>query len=509
MVKDEPHRRESDPLSALRSAIVAVLGVRRAAIWFGPTVGLALGEGRLRLTLPNQFHLEYVRRTLRGELTQACQQVLGQVPTFEWVVAEAADGAPLAAEPANPSSVSPSGSAASHETLVGTGATLFEAVAARPGRRAARSASAPPHQAPAAVAISDGAASPPAASPREPLDLASFVPGTVNQLAWSIAQTVAHQPGTYQPVLFHGPTGVGKSHLLEGICTEYRRRHPRGRALVLTAEQYTTSFLAALRGSGLPSFRHKMRGVELLAIDDVQFFFGKRATLEEVLHTVKALIHGRRQVVLAADRPLEQLGELGPELVDRLRGGMVCGLAVPDEGARVELLRQRACRLGLELSDDLARRLAAACGAHVRQLQGTLHRLHALSRAHARPVTAELMSQALDGMAPAGPGPVGLREVERAVQQTLGLGEGQLRSAGGSRRLTQVRILAMYLARKHTPAALAEIGSYFGVKSHSSVISAERKVRGWLRESSRLPLDERPERVDELIRRVEARLSVG
>ena len=120
------------------------------------------------------------------------------------------------------------------------------------------------------------------------------------------------------PVLLYGPTGVGKTHLLRSIRAEYRRRHSRARAIYLTAEQFTTSFVEALRGSGLPSFRQKCRGADLLLIDDLQFFPGKRASLEELLHTIDAVAAEGRRLVLASDRGLAELRTLGHELVSRL-----------------------------------------------------------------------------------------------------------------------------------------------------------------------------------------------
>ena len=114
--------------------------------------------------------------------------------------------------------------------------------------------------------------------------------GTPNCLAHKAAQMAAEKPGTYSPLLVHGPIGTGKTHLLEGICSAYRNAHPRASTLYLSAEQFTSHFLEALHGSGMPNFRRKYRGVELLIIDDVQFFKDKRATLVELLHTIDALL---------------------------------------------------------------------------------------------------------------------------------------------------------------------------------------------------------------------------
>ncbi len=153
---------------------------------------------------------------------------------------------------------------------------------------------------------------------------------------------IVEQPGEVTPFFVHGPTGVGKTHLLEGIWSEMRRRGGR-RVIYLAAEQFTTYFLQALRGSGLPSFRQKYREVDLLIIDDVQFFAGKQATIIELLHTIDALLRESRQLVLAADRPLQELRGLGNEFAARTAGGLACGMQPLDFETRREVLRQSRC----------------------------------------------------------------------------------------------------------------------------------------------------------------------
>ena len=153
-------------------------------------------------------------------------------------------------------------------------------------------------------------------------------------------------------MLFCGPTGVGKTHLLRAILQEYRRHHPRSAAVYLTAEQFTTGFVEALRGSGLPSFRQKCRGAKLLAIDDLQFFVGKQRTLEELLYTVDTLVAEGRQLVLASDRGLAELRALGPELVSRLAGGLICEIEPPEFATRLGIVRQLGDEIGVCAVDD-------------------------------------------------------------------------------------------------------------------------------------------------------------
>ena len=152
----------------------------------------------------------------------------------------------------------------------------------------------------------------PPATRRKFAALSSFVTGQSNRLAFVSAEMVAQRPGQITPLLIHGPTGVGKTHLLEGIWTA-AQRGPRGQtAIYLSAEQFTTLFLEALRGSGLPNFRRKYRGVGLLILDDLQFFVGKRATQVELLHTLDTMLRDGRQLVFSADRPPPNWPSLAP-----------------------------------------------------------------------------------------------------------------------------------------------------------------------------------------------------
>ena len=153
--------------------------------------------------------------------------------------------------------------------------------------------------------------------------LDSFIVGDSNRLAYTSARMAVEQPGKVSPLLIHGETGVGKTHLLTAIRGAARVIDRRIHAVYLTAEQFTTLFLGALNGGGLPNFRRKYRGVDLLLIDDLQFFAGKKATLVELLHTIDTLHRDGRQIVFTADRSPAQLGRLGPELTARLTAGLV------------------------------------------------------------------------------------------------------------------------------------------------------------------------------------------
>ena len=274
--------------------------------------------------------------------------------------------------------------------------------------------------------------------------------------------------------------------------------------IYLTAEQFTTGFVEALRGSGLPSFRQKCRGADLLLLDDMHFLVGKRATLEELLHTIDSLAADGRRLVLASDRPLGALQALGAELVSRLAGGMACEIRPPEFTTRVEMLRAQCVLLELDLGDAMIEAVASQVTAGARQLRGALNRLQVTSLAHDKPLTMPMVSAALSEFTQQSTCPVRLADIQRAVCDVFGVEPAGLRSDRKHRSVSEPRMLAMWLARKYTRAPWSEIGEFFGRRSHSTVISAHRRVEALMSSEGAVEIADQSCRVDEAIRQVEA-----
>lgn len=341
---------------------------------------------------------------------------------------------------------------------------------------------------------------------RDIADLACFVVGPTNEYAVRAAELTARGRQQASPLLLWGLSGVGKTHLLRAIVRDYRRHHPRSAALYLSAEQFTTGFLEALRGSGMPNFRQKCRGARLLAIDDLQFFPGKRRTLEELLHTFDAMAAEGRQLVIASDRGLGELGKLGPELVSRLSGGLICEIEPPDFATRLGILRRLRDEASLAIDDSVLSLVATQITSGARELQGALNRLKATSYAYNEPISRELAQRALADLLRHSTPTVRLADVQKAVCDVFGIEPTQLRSDRKGRSLSEPRMLAMWLARKYTRAPWSEIGEFFGRRSHSTVISAHRRVEKLITDHAQVGLCDRPCDVEDAIRRLEMAL---
>ena len=305
--------------------------------------------------------------------------------------------------------------------------------------------------------------------------LDTFVEGFSNQLARKIADVAILQPGAMNPIFIGGPTSVGKTHLLEGICERYGRYPNRKPALYMTAEQFTTAFIQSLHG-GVGSFRDRFRNISLLALDDLHFLEGKTTTQVELLSVVDMLRQRNVQLVFSANRPLAELTKLSGELTTRVQGGFVCQIGPPEREMLSQILRQMALERRIALSDEVCRFVVSRFTTHARQLSGALNRLYVAHLTTGAPIDVPFAQEALADLIASNVRAVKLEDVERVVQETFGLDDEELKSKSRSKRCADPRALAMWLARKHTRSALAEIGAYFGGRRHSAVLSAQKKV---------------------------------
>ena len=331
----------------------------------------------------------------------------------------------------------------------------------------------------------------------------SFVVGPSNRFAVRAAELAIRHSGQISPIYIFGSTSVGKTHLLEAIKAS-SRHNPQAKPLVLmTAEQFTSSYIDGLK-QGMPMFRNKFRGISALLIDDVQFFGGKESTQTEFLRTIDYLKSQGVQIVLTGDRSLNSLADLlKPEIIARLEAGLPCEIKPADQNMLLAIFKQMTASRNIRLADDVGEYIVSRLATHARQLSGAINRLHAAMLTTNRPVTLETIEQILEDMIRNNRRPVRLHDIEKAVCETMQLSGQLLQSKSRTKQATQPRMLAMWLARKYTRSALSEIGKYFGNRSHSTVVSAQKKVDQWLRESPGFGLADSPLSVAEVIQKVE------
>lgn len=328
---------------------------------------------------------------------------------------------------------------------------------------------------------------PPDVALRREFRLDNFVVGHCNRLAYAAARQVAESANsTFNPLFVHGEVGLGKTHILQGVCNYVSEHFPSRRAHYTSAEGFTNQFVTSLRHRSLDAFRYKFRNVDLLAIDDVHFLASKSATQEEFLHTFDALDLSQKQILMASDAHPKQINALKEALVSRCVAGMVVVLERPDLETRLAIVRQKVAERGCPLPDEVLEYLAEQVTGSVRELEGAVNVLVASVALARRPADLDFTRQVLARTLSARARPVTPREVVEAVASRYGVEPEVLSSRSRSRDVSVPRQVAMYLVRELTHMSYQEIASLFGRREHSTALFSCRKVSRALTEDRAL-----------------------
>jgi chromosomal replication initiator protein len=525
----EVNQSEKEVAAQVRSALVARISHERCELWLPGDCQWQWDGQQLTLSFSNEFACQMAHRMLLADLRAVLNEVVGPHAGLHLRMSSAS---PTAAAQAvappqpddnlsdSPSAEGPTDQSATEANSPRVSQTALNIARGLPPARPSDAAPAPGLRRVSGEAAPVRASQPtlriadPTPSAAEPVRRAQdawqeFICGASNQLAWTTVNLILQNPGQLSPVLIYGPFGVGKSHLAAGLAQQLRTAKRQRRVLHITAEQFTNDFTEAIRGGGLPLLRRKYRDVDTLILDDLQFLIGKKATVNELRHTLDNLLKAGRQVVLLADRSLNELEALGSEFTTRLRGGLVAPLMPLDEDTRVSLLQRELAQSRVEISDDMLRQIAARTVGDGRLLKGIAKRLIANAFVHAEKLTWDQCWNAIFDLIQATQPVVRLGDIERVVCEVFGLEPESLQSERKTRNVSQPRMLAMFLARKYTPAAYKEIGDFFGHRRHSTVISAEKTVESWLEENTTLQVARGALAIRDAMRHVEATLQVG
>ena len=308
--------------------------------------------------------------------------------------------------------------------------------------------------------------------------LADFVVGQCNRLAYSAALAVVKGGAPFNPLFVHGQCGVGKTHLLQGICGAMSRAVRKGQPVAwryVTGEQFTNEFVQALRHKGFAQFRSRYRHLDMLAIDDVHFLASKRAIQEEFLHTFNAIQAAGKQIVLASDAHPQMVGELNAQLASRFIAGMVVKIDPPDKTTRLEILRRKGRGMNVPLDEEVLEYIAGHIRGSARELEGTLFKLAALSSLATAPVSMEMARSALADHLSRTDSVLTLGDIEAATSAFFGITTADMHSSRRTRTVSAARMVAMFLARRKTLMSYPEIGRAMG-KNHSSVLLAVRRM---------------------------------
>ena len=312
-------------------------------------------------------------------------------------------------------------------------------------------------------------------NPRYTFD--AFVIGSGNQFAHAACQAVAERPSkAYNPLFLYGGVGMGKTHLMQAIGHEIKRRTPQAAICYVSSEKFTNEMINSQRYDKMISFRDKFRTMDVLLIDDIQFLAQKERTQEEFFHTFNALHESMKQIVIASDRPPKELAEFEDRLRSRFEWGLIADIQPPDLETKVAILQKKAEQERVTLPTDVALFIASNIRSNVRELEGALIRLVAHSSLIGAEITLPYTQQVLKNFIDSQARKVTIESIQKAVAEQFGLRLVEIKAKNNSRSIVYPRQIAMYLAKHLTEASLPEIGRQFGGKHHTTVLHSVDKI---------------------------------
>ena len=433
----------------VRAHLLSDVGDKTFDSWLKPLQLIGLngdpdGAGAtVRLAVPSRFMAEWVQNHFADRLRHA---FAAHIPAIRKVVIEVA-----------PSSVS---GTVSPGAIGSDGLSNADAVSADPP--------------------ADAASELAGFEPRYNFD--SFVVGKSNELAFNASQALAtaitsNATAGFNPLFLHGPTGLGKTHLMHAIGSAVLARRPKTKVVYLSAEKFMVEFLAALRARDTISFKQRLRSADLLMVDDVQFIAGKDSTQEEFFHTMNEIISAGHWLVISADRSPQNLEGIEGRILSRLAWGLVADINPADYELRYNILRAKVAAMpGAVVPDDVLQFLARKIAANVRELEGALNRVIAYGTLVNRSLDLDFTREVLADVLRAHSRKLTIDDIQRRVADHYALKINDLISPRRAREVARPRQVAMYLAKMLTPRSLPEIGRRFGGRDHTTVMHAVKRI---------------------------------
>jgi chromosomal replication initiator protein len=437
-------------------AFSAELTPQQFGTWIRPLVLEDTGQG-FRLLAPNRFVLQWVKERFAARIAEVAEATEGR--PVDIVLGVAAPGSrpptpgPAAPPPADAGAQSPA-----------------------------------PRERPAAVAV--------AASRRHEstslnpeFSFANFVSGKANQLARAAAMQVAGAPTSYNPLFVYGGVGLGKTHLIQAIGNDILARDPKAKIRYVHAESYVSDVVRAYQHKSFDDFKRYYRSLDLLLIDDIQFFNGKSRTQEEFFYLFNTLLEGHKQVVITCDTYPKEIAGMEERLISRFGWGLTVAIEPPELEMRVAIVLKKAEAEAAPVSEEIAFFIAKNIRSNVRELEGALKKVLAYSRFTGREMSLDLAKEALRDILNVASRQISVDGIQKTVAEYFKLKISDMHSKKRSRNVARPRQVAMSLAKELTPMSLPEIGEAFGNRDHTTVLHACRTISTLRKKDSALNRD--------------------
>jgi len=305
-----------------------------------------------------------------------------------------------------------------------------------------------------------------------------FIEGDCNQLARSAAWAIAQEPGgtNFNPYLVYGGVGLGKTHLIQAVGNYVSDNRSDKTVLYVSSERFTTEFVQSIQRNRISEFSMFYRQVDVLIVDDVQFFSGKEKTQEEFFHIFNALHQAGKQIVLSADRPPREIEGIEERLLSRFQWGLSADVKPPGLETRIAILQRKAEDDGIDLAPEVIEFIAHNVKSNIRELEGALIRLLAHATLHQRELNLDLAKDVLRDLVEDEQANLTIEEIQRIVCEYMNIDEDRIRGKTRKREVVRARQIAMYFCKRRTQNSLKTIGLHFGGRDHSTVIHANNTV---------------------------------
>ena len=459
-ITDESSGATEQQVHAITESLAEKIGKQKFRIWFENSTKFSLTGDYLKVGVPNLFIASWIENHFLSEISDAVHSVTGINAKITFTIDPELTG---------------------HQRRTQLDSQASSVVTAQEGRHRPRFVTERKNR--------NSAVSGPKRS-RLKLSLDTFVVGSSNELAYNAARLIIkEQESPFNPLFIHGGYGIGKTHLLQGICNGISQKRPQTNWLYLSAEDFVNQFVLALKTKKLETFRRRMRQTDLLAIDDIHFLASKPSTQEEFLHTFNTINLASKQVVLASDAHPKMIGQLSEKLVNRFVSGMVVKIDPPDLATRCEICRQYAKNIkkhSVPISESAIKYIAENLRTNVRELEGALLKLIAYAALKNEKITSSMAKAVLAEHVERCDPIVHVSDIESAVATYFGITPTSMHSSKKNRTVALARHFSMYLTRKHTNMSSSEIGRVMGNKNHATVLLACKKIENLMKKNGEL-----------------------
>jgi chromosomal replication initiator protein len=306
----------------------------------------------------------------------------------------------------------------------------------------------------------------------------NFIVGPSNRLAQASCVAVCHSPGTtYNPLFLYGNSGLGKTHLLHAVCSETKKRNHKAAIQLLSCEDFVNHFIRAIEKGDLAGFQNQFRTVDMLVIDDVQFLREREQSQEEFFHTFNAIYQNGKQIILSADSAPSDIPSLEERLISRFNWGLVARIDPPSYETRIAIVKRKAHLRGITISDQVSEYIAQKVQANIRELEGALTTIYAVSLTTNEEITLKSAREALEDQIMLGTRAISITDIIDVVTNHFNVRLSDLQSKRRSQSIALPRQICMYLARQLTRHSLEEIGGHLGGRDHTTVMHACSKIK--------------------------------